>query len=170
MAIETTARGVVARVASPARALVLVAGVALVAEGAQLWIKHLLLFVSTHLPAQAFTNDAHELPFGLPKAIAQVAPQAAEVRAGVFVGVCGRVPRQVDGLKQPLANQVTVDTESGLSSVGRHDIDLLAHPQRGVSWHTVLNMHVITFGVKVVPTKTNGAKRRQKVDKSGGKK
>ena len=52
-------------------------------------------------------------------------------------------------LKQPLANQVTVDTESVLSSVGCHDIDLLAHPQRGVSWHTALNMHVITFGVKV---------------------
>jgi hypothetical protein len=52
-------------------------------------------------------------------------------------------------IKQPLANQVTVDTESGLSSVGRHDIDLLMHPQRGVSWHTALNTQVITFGVKV---------------------
>ena len=52
-------------------------------------------------------------------------------------------------IKQPLANQVTVNTESGLSSVGRHDIDLLMHPQRGVSWYTALNMHVMTFGVKV---------------------
>jgi hypothetical protein len=52
-------------------------------------------------------------------------------------------------IKQPLANQVTVDTESGLSSVGRYDIDLLMHPQRGVSWYTALNTHVMTFGVKV---------------------
>ena len=120
----------VARLASPARTLVLVAGVALVAEAAQLRVKQLYLFVSTHFPAQSFTNNAHEAPFGLPKATAQV---AAKERAGVFVGVAGRVPRQVDGLKQPLANQVTVDTESGLSSVGRHGIDLLVHPRRGVS-------------------------------------
>jgi len=73
-------------------------------------------------------------------------------------------------LKQPLANQVTVDTESGLSSVGRHGIDLLTHPRQGVSWHTTLNTHVITIGVKVCQLKQMEPKGRQKADKSGGKK